>query len=485
MTTNNAFHKILANVEKLKKEEDLLAYPILVARDITEDQLRVLEEIVRDKLEEIKASRDGGISYPLYAHEDFSVATKSWKELNPNNLSYWKWLIKEGLPRFWIQPRPEFQHILLAVACGVNSNAIPFRTPKARKEVSLPLLYFYGESGSGKTEGNFIIGQSYPYARQGLIKGEATGCALRNYSHLLCYREDGGDVPGKNNLYPSFMIIDNYEPVFLQKWGEYKTILLSVLRSQAYTSTANRDGTNQTYYTHLLKSFTSVIPPKSMNLAQSEFNRRFLYFFTAKSQEVKSIANYDFSDIPEYYNSFWADRENMQSFYKGLAKLLGKDDNETSVPAHRWQQSILFIVVGKTLGLFGSLAEGIDFFSSYWEWVEYEIENSTTEVSTLVECLIEEKLSTWISTKLEQCSIALEDLECLPQYQVRISTKELRDAINRAFVDKRNKDKACVDYLKQVRKFHYGVDRNNNNEAYYYLLPSEAILLARELKILI
>ena len=452
--------------------EKMDAYQVAYAQQYIEDLA----------IEEAANESNGLVDYHLYDHSSFKVATKSWRVLNPDNLSYWEWLVKIGLPMFWKQPMAEYQHPLLAICCAINSNAVPYRTPQARRECSLPLLYFHGQSGSGKTEGNMIIAQSYAPGRFALIKGEATGCALRNQCHSLCFRNLVGEYPGMSNLYPAFLLIDNYEPAFLNRWGEHKTLLLSVLRSQAYTSTANLDGGNIYYYTHLLKSFTSVIPPKSMNLAQAEFNRRFLYFFTQKDSEAKSMGNYDFSDIPVLYNDLWEPNRVTDRFYPVIGQLLGMDDNETTIPSYRWQQSVLAMAVGVYTGILPSIEYAIDFMTGYWQWVETEIESSVTEVSTFLDELIVEHLISWRDSTLSLIG-DIDDSDLDQHCQIQVTS--VKDPIDKGiFLDRKGKYTQCQSYLKEVKgwEFHL-MNTIKGTRGYYSLPPTRAIKALEELGI--
>ncbi len=461
--------KVRLTIDKFNDVNKLDAYITGIIETLEAEEAEELEEYVRDRKIEIEGDRNpSGLDYPMYDHTHFKVSSASWKELNPENLSYWSWLEKVALPRFWIQPRPELQHKLLAICAAINTNAIPPRNKSARKEMPVPLLYFYGQSGSGKTEGNFIISQSYPTERFQIIKAEATGTSLRNLCHQLCYRGFSDTTPGYNNLYPAFLLIDNYEPEFLYRWGEFKTVLLSVLRTQSFTTTANLDRTNDYYFTHLLKSFTSVIPPKAMNTAQSEFGRRFIYYFTEKSEDIQSIAKYDFTDVPSIYADTWNLQNVNARWYPILVNLLNRDDNESSIPSGRWSQSMCIIATGVFIGLFQSVEEGIEFMTEYWQWVATLEMDMTNEVATLLDNMCDSAVSQWSKTAL---SSPEPDEETSVNKLPHITVSDLDKRIRNGVLDKRNALKDAKNYLTNIKGWIYGLDRANGKVDPVYHLP--------------
>lgn len=476
--TNNVLEPVKRHIDKLLDGNDVNKYVAKHILDMTEEQANEIQEYANDRVLEIEQERNkSGLDYPLYDHSAFKVASKSWQELNPDGLSYWHWLIDIGLPEFWIQPRPDLQYKLLSICSAINTNAIPPRNKGARRELPVPLLYFYGQSGSGKTEGNFIISQSYPSERFQIIKAEATGTSLRNVCHQLCYRGFNDTVPGYNNLFPAFLLIDNYEPAFLQRWGEFKTVLLSVLRTQSFTTTANQDRENDYFYTHLLKSFTSVIPPKAMNTAQSEFGRRFIYFFTEKCTAIKSIAIYDFSDVPEEYAKLWNTARVYATWYDILKEVLSKDDNSTTVPPARWSQSMCIIAVGTYINVFSCVDEGIEFMTEYWAWVKSLEDDMTNEISTLIDSIVHSTLQQWVLKWLDNSNATVNPDDPLTLPFVKVG--DVSRQINSGILSKKQAFQDAKDYLQTQLQWSYTVlTKGKASEFLYYCPYNDAIKLA-------
>lgn len=368
--------------------------------DLPESAKESLTEFYEESVKELSIPED----YYTYDHTKFKVASKPWQELNPKNLNYWQWLEQVGLPKFWVQGNAELQHKLMAICCAINSAAIPAWNHSARKEAQLPILYFYGESGSGKTEGNKIIAQSYSFGRWALYKADSSGCSLRNTLHNLCYMKDA-ENSWDAHLYPAFIMLDNYEPKFMDKWAEYKVLVLSVIRSQSTSNIATKDGTNQVYWGHCLKSFTSVIHPRAMDRASSEFYRRFIFFYTSK-HSVASMANWDFSDVPNLYKELWNPDDVYSKFYPVLRELLAMDDDSTSIPFHRWQQSIVLMATGVFAGLFGSVSEAIDFFTDYWKWIDLKESQTSSSVDIVFSKVTDEALDFHYKAYVVKKSIA-------------------------------------------------------------------------------
>lgn len=466
----NILDPIKKHIDKLLDGNDVQKYVNKTLSDLDDEQGVEIQEYANDRIIEIEAERNkSGLDFPAYDHSGFKVASKSWQELNPDNLSYWHWLVKIGLPEFWVQPRPELQHKLLSICSAINTNAIPPRNKSARREMPVPLLYFYGASGSGKTEGNFIVSQSYPSERFQIIKAEATGTSLRNVCHQLCYRGFNDAVPGHNNLFPAFLLIDNYEPAFLARWGEFKTVLLSVLRTQSFTTTANADRQNDYYYTHLLKSFTSVVPPKAMNTAQSEFARRFIYFMTKKCETIKSIATYDFSDIPEAYSKLWSADRVYHRWYDILKDVLSRDDSASSVPATRWSQSMCVIATGVYIDIFSSVDEGIEFMTEYWAWIKGLEDEMTNEISTLIDTFIHSTVKKWVLEWLTNSNkeVNPSDPFTLPFVKVNDVVKQ----INSGILAKRQAFQDAKDYLQTQLHWSYTVMHKGSDTEFIYYCP--------------
>jgi hypothetical protein len=321
-----------------------------------------------------------GLDYEDYTglFDDFSISTKSWQELNPSGLPYQQWLIQVGLPTFWQQPRPELQHPLLTVCSFINSAVIPSWTAKARKEAQLPLIVFSGESRSGKTEGcKFIFGSYHP-SRTLLIKADSTGASLRDSIDNICWN------PHKECYLPSTVLIDNFEHQFLQKWDSFKVLLLSVLRSQSTARLKGFRGVMEEKHCHTLKLFTTVESVKAFNGKQSEFYNRQVFFFTKRTEDVKSIGNYSFSDIPDYYKEIWSSENVKSRWFSILGEFLRLDDNATVVPPLRWAQSVIIMATGVYIGIWKDVIEASEFTAEYWKWVNEQEGNHRQELDLLV-----------------------------------------------------------------------------------------------------
>jgi hypothetical protein len=370
-----------------------------------------------------------GLDYEDYTglFNDFCISTKSWQELNPNGLPYQQWLIQVGLPTFWQQPRPELQHPLLTVCSFINSAAVPSWTAKARKEAQLPLVVFSGESRSGKTEGCKFIFSSYHPSRTLLIKADSTGASLRDSIDNICWN------PHKECLLPSVVLIDNFEHQFLQKWDSFKVTLLSVLRSQS--TCRLKGGKNEMIErrTHCLKLFTTVESIKHFNGKDSEFYNRQAFFFTQRSGDVKSIGNYSFSDIPDYYKEIWSSENVKSRWFSILGEFLRLDDNATIVPPLRWSQSVVIMATGVYIGIWEDVLEASEFMSAYWRWVEEQEGNHRQELDLLVNDFLDD----FYEREVETCRLSArykryfkqDDLLAYIRKRSSYSVKETREFI--------------------------------------------------------
>lgn len=414
----------------------------------------------------LPSDNDDGISYPSYEDifNDFAVSNTSWMELNPDNLDYVQWLIKVGLPEFWVQPDPELQYPLLAVCAFINSYAIPSWSAKARKEAQLPLIVFSGESRSGKTEGAKFCLQNYHPKRTLIIKADSSGVALRDSLHDICYDEV------KERLLPSIALIDNFEHQFLDKWGSFKMLLLSVLKSQSNCSIGSKDG-KKTYYSHCLKLFTTVESIKAFNGKQSEFYNRQVFFFTKRQENVKSIGNYNFADIPDYYKSIWSVNNTKDKWFPILSSVLRLDDNSTSCPPLRWSQSLVIIATGIYLGIWGSINEASDFMASYWAFVESKEQEFKIELELIIKAYLDEiyrelNQGHWYRLLYARSSKDKSLKELYDMFRQKpYATFQKNDVIvyclNRCSQDKKNVVKFVNDYF-DLKKYHLSLDEKGH-----------------------
>lgn len=461
--------KIKQAIDKFEDCDKLDAYVNGIIDALVVEDAEEIEEYTADRKEEIASSvNPSGLEYPLYDHTGFKISTTSWSILNPDNLSYWKWLEEIALPMFWPQPRKDLQHKMLAILSAINTNAIPPRTKSARKEMQVPIPYIFGPSGSGKTEAVYMIANSYPTERFRLIKADSSGASLRNICHKLCYRGFADATAGWNNLFPALLLIDNYEPGCLPKWGDFKPLLLSVLRTQSVSSTALKEGGNQDYYSHVLKIFTSVIPPKVMSIAMEEFERRFVFLFTERTENLKSIAKYDFSDVPGIYANTWSLENVNTCWYPLLVDLLSRDDEETPISSFRWPQSICVIATGVYVGLFQTIQEGLDFMVEYWEWVESKQESMVNDTATLIDSMCEDAINKWVKIwKDRPDPDETTPLTNLPH----ITIPELDKKITAGVLDKKNAKANAKNYIVGVKGWQYGLDRSAGTFNCLYYLP--------------
>lgn len=383
-------------------------YDITNTNDVL-DLLNLKSEISREELEEdvstdlIKSidskinslNNNGREDYTKFKHfDDFDLSVRSWNEENPSNLIYPQWLLNIGIPEYYPLPNPEIQNKLFAICCFINSSAIPGRSNKARKEAELPLLYFTGGSGSGKSEGCSIISLHH-YPQNTLItSADSTGTSLRNDLHSICSGVDAVMTdPSRVTLKPAFIEINNWEPKFIDRWKEMKTLILSVLRSQSVSKTGDIDiaGGNKVYYTFALKAFTSVVHPKVLSTSLSELYRRLFFIFTEKSSNFRSISRLSFTDIPSYWNKeIWC-LENRDRWYKCLKQFLGKDSVDVPIPAKYYPQSVVILATGMFLEFWDNEKEAMKHLCEYWELVEHKEKSHVDDISILTKEFIQQE----------------------------------------------------------------------------------------------
>ena len=365
-------------------------------KNISKDDLDSLISEIDKKVNLITNKNE--VEFTKYdTFKEFDLSVKSWSTENTKNLPYHKWLLDYGIPKYYPLPYADIQNKLFAICCFINSASIPARSPKARKEAELPILYFCGQSGSGKSEGCSIISLHYYPSTYRITSADSTGVSLRNDLHNICTYSGfnhGSNNPNLAILNPAFMEINNFEPKWIDlKWGEHKTLIYSVLRSQAISSTGHSEesGVNKVYFTQALKAITSVIHPKVISTSLSEFYRRLFFIFTEKCENFRSISRLDFSDVPLWWNKELWGNSNKKRWYGCLKHYLGMDSIDVPLQSKYLPQSIVFLAMGKFLGYWKTDVEAFDHLIAYWELVKVQEESYIDDISILVEEFIDKE----------------------------------------------------------------------------------------------
>ncbi len=333
-----------------------------------------LQNAITDLKLKDREQSNGDDRYALdYEYEEFEMEMKCISTLNTGGLSYPEFLRDVIIPKFHPLPYPEIQNPIMATVCLINSCAIPPKSKKNAKEVPLSPVYIQGASGTGKSQLTHLISRHYDHKRCVSVSGSNTGGDLIQKMSDACYRS--GSMQENNlKLYPAVIFMENFYNRDLARWGNFNVQLLATERSFATTARQGKDA--KTFYTFLLKVFTSVQPLQAITEQNVELLRRTIRIFTEEFVPSDSVAKYDWTYCQDNYLEIWQPQYVKDKFFPILKEVISKGDNDTVIPANRYLPSQLIIATGVYLGIWHSLEEAEEHMAEYWKLVK-KLENKT------------------------------------------------------------------------------------------------------------
>lgn len=340
-------------------------------KDEKKELLKDLQSLIK-QLEDSEDSADDDFAFD-YDYSKFEIKITPLDSLNEQNQPYPLFLRDVIIPTFHPLPYPDLQNPILATICLINSSAIPPKSPKNPKEVPLSPVYIQGVSGSGKSQITHLISRHYPQNRATSVTGTNTGGDLIQKMTDVCYRS-GSLQKGDLKLYPSVIFMENFYNTNLDRWGHFATQLLATERSFATASRQGQDA--RTFYTFLLKVFTSVQPLQAVREQNVELLRRTIRLFTEPDVPKDSMNKYDWSVCKDEYAKLWQPKNVEEYFFPILKDVVTKHDDETIIKPSNYPPSQLIIAVGVFAGIWESLEEAEYHMSEYWKLVE-KMENSS------------------------------------------------------------------------------------------------------------
>jgi hypothetical protein len=234
-------------------------------------------------------------------------------------------------------------------------------------------VYIQGASGTGKSQLTHLISRHYDEQRCVSVSGSNTGGDLIQKMTDACYRS-GSMQDGDLKLYPAVIFMENFYNRDLTRWGNFNVQLLATERSFATTARQGQDA--KTFYTFLLKVFTSVQPLQAITEQNVELLRRTIRIFTEEFIPSDSVAKYDWTHCQEKYLELWQPEDVKNKFFPILQEVVAKGDGDTVIPANRYLSSQLILATGTYLGIWQSLEEAEEHMKDYWKLVS-KLENKT------------------------------------------------------------------------------------------------------------
>lgn len=358
--------------EGQRKKLDEIVKQISNDKDINDDEKLQLELIIRqilidlsnkekesDKGEEITEHKP---IFPRYAFAEMDVEPLDCgvKEFGGFGVPYAIWLKDVYLPTFHPMPCPEIQYPIAVCLMLLNCNAT------IGAKMKLPIPYFLGRRGSGKTELAKATMNHYPKELRVEIRPNNTGAAIRDVlDSYFSSRE------------PGIAVFDNFHPHrSLERLGTHYDLILANVKESSISrlSVVGNDSDRKSeYYTYCYKVFTSVFDLALETSEEAkEIERRTLTLCFKESEPSESRLSYSWNAMTDRFLDMWGDKalEAINSVYfSTLQKLIRKKPNSLPIKGSSWEICILPIAVGVYAGIFKDINAGIRHFADYFDWL--------------------------------------------------------------------------------------------------------------------
>lgn len=279
-----------------------------------------------------------------------------------NNITqaYAQWLLETYLPTFHPMPNSEKQYPIAVCLMLLNCNAV-----LSAKQV-IPVPYFLGRNGSGKTELGKSIAQHYPRHLWIEIRPNNTGASVRdNLDNLFGSGEVG------------YALFDNFHPkTFFEKMGAHYDLILANCKESSISrvsSASNEQGKSE-FRTYCYKAFTSIFDPEVVGESEmGEMYRRMIVLRFQESKPKDSRIIYDWEGMQRVFQRIWGE-EALPQINEVYAKALGKlgriKPNNVPIDGKRWGICQVPIAVGIYSGIFSNIQQGIEAFAEHFRWLQ-------------------------------------------------------------------------------------------------------------------
>ncbi|MBR8833121.1 MAG: SDR family oxidoreductase [Stigonema ocellatum SAG 48.90 = DSM 106950] len=305
--------------------------------------------------------------FPVYSFEDSYDLPDIVESFNGSALEYPQWFIKEYLPRFHPLPEPDIQNKIATCFALINCRAV------LSKKMKLPIPYFLGLRGSGKTELGKAIAEQYLQNTTIEIRPDTTGAAMRNALDDIALSGE-----------PCFALFDNFNPnpgYSIEKIGIHYALLLANSEDSSISRIVGSEetGKKSVYKTYGYKILTSAFDLRSIAREEAkEILRRTwtLMFKAANVQERRSM--FDTQGMKDGYLGVWSNPVTVREDYgKVLGKLARMRSDKYDLPPSAWEILVVPIAVGVFTKVFTTVDDGINTFVQHYKWVDSRAKKHT------------------------------------------------------------------------------------------------------------
>jgi hypothetical protein len=344
----------------------------------------------------------------------YAETQDSWKEYWDEEVSPYENL-SNIVSQSVILPR---HHIQLPIA--TTYLFIPSKWAKV-----LPVLFSYGQKGSGKS--TFATIGCKLHGQESTFSPKDTFAAIRNELN----RQRWIDPEEKTmELDGAILCWDNIHAETLERdIGIYQLLLFGYSRASERIMIAGKEGVNRYYQVFCPKVISSIEPLHTFPQFE-ELWRRFLIiehkpwekFTTADkdglsddfdiNQDRLDLDSIDWTEFSSVFHQIWNDHGNCYQYAKYRNALTHKGKKAIKIPkiitGARWTISIDLICTGLVVGTWSKPQEAVDHMASYWEWYDKHIEHNQSATVQHLQDFIEQEAGSQLN------AIALAEKAGLP-----------------------------------------------------------------------
>lgn len=258
-------------------------------------------------------------------------------------------------------------------------------TPSAMA-TRFPLAFFYGPSGSGKSNTGIFCSRIYGEAP---LQESATTSALRNEINArkwVVHPEDEMVRVERNTI----LVWDDLRPVRISPLGQdniFSILKSGCSRQTSITKTATVNGKTNDFCTFSGKIISSISAIWSVPGAE-ELQRRSFVFKFQKSKlesELLPLDLVDLNNLTLMLSNYWFDRNNRLT-YRNNKKQIGKVKSAVDNPFFKLSQDVLTTML--TMGGYGR-SELVELFDNYNALIRLPALNSSITDEMLDQFLLE------------------------------------------------------------------------------------------------
>lgn len=274
----------------------------------------------------------------------------------------------------------------------------------------VPYLFLYGVSGSGKSSIGKLI------ASLNGVELNSSGDTFASVRNSLDTRRKGYTlIPSDNPAFPdgytkeieinTCMVWDDIDAkVFTEKGDLYRLFKFGYDKSADKIEISSLDkGKNLVFHCFCPKTFSSIAP-LHLNEQLLELRRRLLVIPTKKIEDIENDRSWQLDHHPLRNNNdlintdliSWKDLDNEFKRYWDIERardyLTVRKTLSRSLPRLTSTQKIVsldLLTTGIVCGIWNSQDNAIDEITTYWRWLENEVQANQEPLSLLLKKLVE------------------------------------------------------------------------------------------------